>query len=136
MARPGGARREGSAQFATHLNRGGERSRGCIPKSGRQRDQTRDARRLGVGYSGRRDLDGRREQLHRHGGQTTVDISSWTFANLTVTPPLNFTGDFKLTVNATATDHATLSTGDVTNSKTESQTIDFLVAAPKGAITD
>ncbi len=68
-------------------------------------------------------------------GNTTVDISTWSFANLTVTPPLNFTGDFKLTVNATSTDHATLTTGAAIDSKTVSQTIDFTVAAPKGAIT-
>jgi len=69
-------------------------------------------------------------------GQTSVDISGWSFANLMVTPPLNFTGDFKLTVNATATDHAILTTGAVTNSRTVSQTIDFLVAPLKGVITD
>jgi hypothetical protein len=69
-------------------------------------------------------------------GQTSVDISSWSFGNLTVTPPLNFTGDFKLTVSATATDHATLTTGLATNSKTVSQTIDFLVAPLKGVISD
>ena len=68
-------------------------------------------------------------------GNTSVDISTWSFGNLMVTPALNFTGDFKLVVNATATDHATLSTGAATNSKTVSQTVDFTVAAPKGAIT-
>ena len=69
-------------------------------------------------------------------GHTSVDISTWSFGNLTVTPALNFTGDIKLTVNATATDHAVLSTGPVTNSKTVSQTIDIVVAPLKGAITD
>jgi hypothetical protein len=59
---------------------------------------------------------------------TSVDISGWSFANLTVTPPLGFTGDLKLTVNATATDHATLSTGAATDSKTVSQTVDIIVA--------
>ena len=62
-------------------------------------------------------------------GNTSVDISGWSFANLTVTPPLGFTGDLKLTVNATATDQATLSTGAATDSKTVSQTVDIIVAA-------
>jgi len=61
-------------------------------------------------------------------GNTSVDISAWTFANLTVTPPQGFSGDLKLTVNATATDHATLSTGAATDSKTVSQTVDIIVA--------
>ena len=69
-------------------------------------------------------------------GHTTVDISTWSFSNLTVTPAHDFVGEFKLIVNATATDHATLSTGAVTDSRTVSQTVDFIVAAPKGSITD
>ena len=69
-------------------------------------------------------------------GHTTVDISTWSFSNLTVTPAHDFVGEFKLVVNATATDHATLSTGAVTDSRTVSQTVDFIVAAPKGSITD
>ena len=52
-------------------------------------------------------------------------------ANLTVTPAAGFTGKFKLIVNATATDHATLSTGAVTDSKTVSQIVDFIVGAAK-----
>ena len=46
-------------------------------------------------------------------GQTSVNISTWTLANLTITPALNFTGDFQLTFTATTTDHATLSSGAV-----------------------
>src|SRR5262249_39232660 len=41
-----------------------------------------------------------------------------------------FAGDLKLTVNATSTDHATLTTGPATDSKTVSQTIDIMVAQP------
>jgi uncharacterized protein YheU (UPF0270 family) len=68
--------------------------------------------------------------------QTSIDISTWSFANLTVTPPQDFNGDLQLTVNATSTDHATLSTGAVTSSKTVSQTIDIFVAPLKGIIFD
>src|SRR5439155_18768911 len=60
-------------------------------------------------------------------GHTNVDISSWTLANLTVTPTLDFTGDFQLTFTATATDHATLSSGTATNTRSVSQTIDVIV---------
>ncbi len=43
---------------------------------------------------------------------TPASISAgWSFGNLTVTPAQGFSGDLKLTVNATATDHAMLSTG-------------------------
>jgi hypothetical protein len=61
-------------------------------------------------------------------GNTSVDISDWSFATLTVTPPQGFTGDLKLTVNATSTDHATLSIGAATDSKTVSQTVDIIVS--------
>jgi cadherin-like protein/cadherin domain-containing protein/hemolysin type calcium-binding protein len=57
----------------------------------------------------------------------SVDISGWSLANLMVTPPVGFSGDLKLTVNATSTDHATLTTGAATDSKTVSQTIDIIV---------
>ena len=60
-------------------------------------------------------------------GQTSVDISTWTLANLTITPALNFTGDFQLTFTATTTDHATLSSGAVTDTRSVSQTIDVIV---------
>jgi Ca2+-binding RTX toxin-like protein len=60
-------------------------------------------------------------------GSTSVDISSWTLANLNVTLPLHFTGDLQLTFAATATDTAMLSTGVVTDSKTVTQTIDITV---------
>ncbi len=60
---------------------------------------------------------------------TSIDITGWNFSNLTLVPVPDFTGDFQLTVTATATDHATLTTGNVTDSKTVSQTIDIVVAA-------
>jgi hypothetical protein len=69
-------------------------------------------------------------------GNTSVDITGWSFSNLTVKPALDFTGDLRLTVSATATDHATLSTGAVTDSRTVSQTIDIFIAPLKGVITD
>ena len=69
-------------------------------------------------------------------GQTSVDVSSWAFASLTIVPKQGFTGDFQLTVSATATDHATLSTGAATNSKSVSQTIDIVVAPSQGTTTD
>ena len=58
-------------------------------------------------------------------GNTSVDISGWTLANLTITPASNFTGTFNLTFAATATDTAVLSTGVSTDSKTVTQTITF-----------
>jgi Ca2+-binding RTX toxin-like protein len=64
-------------------------------------------------------------------GHTSVDVTGWSLANLSVTPPQGFTGDFQLAVNATTTDHATLTTGAVTNTKTVSQTIDVVVQAPQ-----
>ena len=72
-------------------------------------------------------------------GNTSVDISGWTLANLTITPASNFTGTFNLTFAATATDTAVLSTGVSTDSKTVTQTITILVspgdaAAPTDAI--
>ena len=60
-------------------------------------------------------------------GNTSVDISGWSFGNLTVTPPQGFSGDLSLTVNATATDHATLTTGAATDSKTVSQMLHFII---------
>ncbi len=60
-------------------------------------------------------------------GNTSVDITGWTLANLTVTPPLNFTGNFKLTVTATTTDTATLSTGAASSTATTTQTINITV---------
>jgi hypothetical protein len=60
-------------------------------------------------------------------GNTSVDVSGWTFANLTVTPAQGFTGDLALTVSATSTDHATLTTGAATDSKTVSQTLHFII---------
>src|SRR5258708_22393069 len=50
-------------------------------------------------------------------GNTSVDISSWTLANLTITPASNFTGTFNLTFAATATDTAVLSTAVATDRK-------------------
>jgi hypothetical protein len=62
-------------------------------------------------------------------GTTSVDISTWSLGGLTITPPSNFTGDFQLTFNATATDNADLSTGPAPSvSKTVSQTIDVIVS--------
>ena len=58
-------------------------------------------------------------------GNTSVDISGWTLANLTITPASNFTGTFNLTFAATATDTAVLSTGVSSDSKTVTQTITF-----------
>ena len=60
-------------------------------------------------------------------GNTSVDVTGWSLGNVAVTPPLGFVGDLKLTVNATATDHATLSTGAATDSKTISQIVDIIV---------
>jgi Ca2+-binding RTX toxin-like protein len=48
-------------------------------------------------------------------GATNVDISGWDLSGLNVTAPSHFTGDFQLAFTASATDHATLSTGDVTD---------------------
>ena len=39
-------------------------------------------------------------------GNTTVDITTWTLTNLTVTPPADSDVDFALTVTATATEIA------------------------------
>ena len=39
-------------------------------------------------------------------GHTAAAITGWTLASLKVTPPLNFNGDFTLTVTATATEQA------------------------------
>jgi len=66
-------------------------------------------------------------------GQTSVDISTWTLAKLTITPSLNFTGDFPLTFTATTTDHATLSSGAVTDTRSVSQTIDVIVTPVAGS---
>ncbi len=66
-------------------------------------------------------------------GATSVNITSWTLANLKVTPPLHFTGDLQLTFNATSTDTATLSTGVATDTKTVSQTININVISVNDA---
>ncbi|MGH6752434.1 MAG: calcium-binding protein, partial [Bradyrhizobium sp.] len=70
-------------------------------------------------------------------GNTSVDVTGWALHGLTVVPPQGFTGDFLLTVNATATDHATLTTGAVTDSRTVSQVINIVgaVALPTAIAT-
>jgi len=50
-------------------------------------------------------------------GHTSVDVSGWSFGNLTIKPVQDFSGNFQLTVSATATDHAVLTTGAVTDSR-------------------
>jgi Ca2+-binding RTX toxin-like protein len=66
-------------------------------------------------------------------GQTSVDISAWALTKLTITPSFNFTGDFPLTFTATTTDHATLSSGAVTDTRSVSQTIDVIVTPVAGS---
>ncbi|HET9717348.1 MAG TPA: cadherin domain-containing protein [Pseudolabrys sp.] len=64
-------------------------------------------------------------------GDTSVDVSSWNMANITVTPPLNFTGNFQLAVSATAIDMATLSDGSQpTSTRSVLQTFNVLVTPP------
>jgi Ca2+-binding RTX toxin-like protein len=61
-------------------------------------------------------------------GATSVDISGWDLSGLNVTAPPHFTGDFQLAFTASATDHATLSTGDVTDtSASVTHTVDVTV---------
>ncbi len=66
-------------------------------------------------------------------GATSVDITGWALPKLTVTPPLHFVGDFQLTVVATLTDTAILSTGLATDSKTVTQTIDVNILPSSGS---
>ncbi len=66
-------------------------------------------------------------------GVTSVDITSWTLANLKVTPPLNFNGNLQLTINATSTDTATLSTGVTSRTATTTQTINITVTGVNDA---
>jgi hypothetical protein len=61
-------------------------------------------------------------------GHTSVDITGWSFDNLLITPPRDFTGDLKVNVSATATEGT-----DTAHSKTVSQTVDIIVAAPAEA---
>jgi hypothetical protein len=56
-------------------------------------------------------------------GATTVDVTGWTWNNLSVTPPTNSDVDFSLTVTATATEAA----NDDASSRVD--TIDFEVVA-------
>ncbi|HEY7228915.1 MAG TPA: cadherin domain-containing protein [Pseudolabrys sp.] len=64
-------------------------------------------------------------------GDTSVDISGWSLGNVSVTPPLNFTGNFQLTVSATAIDVANLSDGSQPSStKSALQTFNVLVTPP------
>jgi hypothetical protein len=51
-----------------------------------------------------------------------------------VTPPQGFSGDLALTVSATSTDHATLTTGAATDSKTVSQTLHFIIGQQQQAL--
>jgi hypothetical protein len=57
----------------------------------------------------------------------SVDVSTWALNNLTFIAVPGFVGDLPLTVTATSTDHAVLSTGAATDSKTVSQTIDVAI---------
>ena len=60
-------------------------------------------------------------------------MTGWSFGNLTVKPAQGFAGNLQLTVSATATDHATLTTGAVTDSKTVSQTVNIVVGQQQAA---
>lgn len=70
------------------------------------------------------------------GGTTTIDVSSWTLANLTVTPPNNSDGEFALTVTATATESTptstdtTVSGGPSTATATINVQVDAVADAP------
>jgi len=55
-------------------------------------------------------------------GSTSVDITSWNSDSLTVTPPLDFDGQFDLTITATATE---ASNGD-TSSTVETLTVNVV----------
>jgi Ca2+-binding RTX toxin-like protein len=60
-------------------------------------------------------------------GAGVVDVTGWSFGSLTITPAQGFSGDFHLTVSATATE--TAAPADAVNrSKAVSQTIDIVVA--------
>ena len=61
-------------------------------------------------------------------GNTTADITGWNLSTLSILPPLNFNGSFNLTVTATATDSATLSTGLDTDTASTVATIPVSVA--------
>jgi Bacterial Ig domain/Cadherin-like domain len=60
-------------------------------------------------------------------GNTSLDIGSWTLGSLTLTPPLNFNGDFQLSFTATSTDTARLSTGQASSTAAMTQTINVSV---------
>ena len=71
-------------------------------------------------------------------GATSVDVSSWNLATLTVLPPLDFIGNFQLTVTTSATDSAVLSDGQThtsTNLAQATQTFTVIVTDAKPTIT-
>jgi len=66
-------------------------------------------------------------------GATSVDVSSWNLATLTVLPPPDFIGNFQLTVTTSATDSAVLSDGQThtsTNLAQATQTFNVIVTPP------